>query len=78
MATQNTEWPAHRVTYSVKQLVQLLFQLIEDQADDVGIRLTQQVFAADGFLQASSEKFIGKEGRAQSPAVGFSIADLLA
>lgn len=62
MATRYTEWPAHKVSYAVKQLLELLFQLIEDQADDVGMRLTQEVFAADGLLQASSEKFIGKAG----------------
>lgn len=62
MACRSTEWPAHTVRYAVKQLVELVFQLIEDQADDVGIRLMQEVFVADGLLQASSEKFIGKKG----------------
>jgi hypothetical protein len=57
-----TVWPTHDVPESVKDLISLLLQLLDDQSDDAGPRLADEVFTKDGNLGAAHKSAKGSAG----------------
>jgi hypothetical protein len=55
-------WPTHGVPEPVKDLISLLLQLLDDQSDEAGPRLADEVFTKDGTLGAAHKSAKGSAG----------------
>jgi hypothetical protein len=62
MATATTQYPSPSFPSPIKDLIALFYTLIESHADNVGLRLADEVFTANGIMQSGTQRFSGREG----------------
>lgn len=60
--TASTEWPSTLPSKEVKNLIDELFLILDNDGKDAGDHLADRVFAADGVLVGLRGKSKGSEG----------------
>ena len=61
--TENTEWPSFRISNAIKNLISDFFLLLDNEDNNVGNKLANNIFTPNGQAKFGGHTFVGSDGR---------------